>query len=151
MKDYKSNHSSLKKAKSLSNIKTVLKKPTLNIEIEDNYYDEEDGENMNKPLQIQGLGIHMAGQEGTLNELLVNQKNVMESFRNYQNKMMQQTQGVSNVDLNQQFQSVSSKNGTQNFDFGAITGGGSAQQKHAGSYGPQPSSRRHAHGTNRYN
>ena len=72
VKDYKANNSSLKKAKSLSNIKSVLKKPTLNIEIEDNYYDEEDGENMNKPLQIQGLGINMAGQEGTLNELLVN-------------------------------------------------------------------------------
>lgn len=75
----------------------------------------------------------------------------MESFRNYQNKMMQQTAGLGTADLNQQFQSVSSKNGTQNFDFGAVTGGGSAQPKHGNSHGQQPSSRRHAHGTNRYN
>ena len=40
--------SSLKKAKSQSNLKHILKKPILNIEIEDNYYEEE--ENMNKPL-----------------------------------------------------------------------------------------------------
>ena len=40
--------SSLKKAKSQSSLKHILKKPILNIEIEDNYYEEE--ENMNKPL-----------------------------------------------------------------------------------------------------
>jgi len=40
--------SSLKKAKSQSSLKHVIKKPVLNIEIEDNYYEEE--ENMNKPL-----------------------------------------------------------------------------------------------------
>jgi hypothetical protein len=40
--------SSLKKAKSQSSSKHILKKPVLNIEIEDTYYEEE--ENMNKPL-----------------------------------------------------------------------------------------------------
>jgi len=47
--------SSLKKAKSQSSLKHIVKKPLLNIEIEDNYYEEE--ENMNKPLQIEGLGL----------------------------------------------------------------------------------------------
>ena len=40
--------SSLKKAKSQSSFKHIIKKPVLNIEIEDTYYEEE--ENMNKPL-----------------------------------------------------------------------------------------------------
>ena len=47
----------------------------------------------------------------------------MESFRKYQNKLMQQNNHITNgqnIDINGQFQSVSSKNGTKNFDFGMI-------------------------------
>ena len=134
------------KGKSRSQSKAgSFRKREIQIEIEDNnFYGEGDTgqqaenldsvENLNMPLKIAGIE--------NIDDLM-NHKNVMESFRNYQNKILQQnnfTQPVSGVDINGQFQSVSSKNGTQNFDFGALK-----------DHGPQPSSRRHAHGTNRYN
>lgn len=53
----------------------MIKKPILNIEIEDDYLNEED-ENLNMPMKIEGLGI----------EAQLNQQNVMESFRKYQHR-----------------------------------------------------------------
>lgn len=134
-------HQDLKKAKSQTSFKTMVKKPILNIEIEDDYLEAE--ESLNQQVRIEGLGL---GAD-------FSQQNVMESFRNYQQRKQKQAHGQQPViDVTQNFQSVSSKNGTQNFDFGALTGGRSAQGKNfTSNKGGQPSSRRHAHGTNRYN
>ena len=128
-----------------SSTQKPIKKPQLNIEIEDDFGKEEE-ESLNKPLQVEGLGWNDAQI----------QQNVMESFRNYLHNIIQNPSGAvphQAIDINQQFQSVSSKNGTQNFDFGAVTDGRSAKAKQVTSNGnaQQSSSRRHAHGTNRYN
>lgn len=73
----------LKKARSQTSLKAAIKKPSLNIQIDDDYLEEE-VDYMNKPVRIEGLGLD---EDFT-------QQNVMESFRNYQHKKQLQAQGL---------------------------------------------------------
>lgn len=66
-----------------SSTQKPIKKPQLNIEIEDEIGKEEE-ESLNKPLQVEGLGWNDAQI----------QQNVMESFRNYLHNIIQNPQGA---------------------------------------------------------